>query len=147
MECFVKVCENNEGEQNWTSFFLRAIIMIIPIIIDIILTAISFDEKIQTYFILRFISYLFNIFFCISASYFSSYENSDGIDAIPHCILIMVSSCLFAGLEIPCLVFFIKYYDNIELLGKVAYYIHLSLFPCLIVNFCINRIIKNKDDY
>ena len=144
MESLVGILRNEEGEINWRAFFIRTIILNIPNIIDLILTAISFEEEIKTYFILRFIAQSLNLLFCISAACFSSYENSDGIDGMPPCIFLFCCSIFILGLEIPSLVFFIKDFETIESLGKIGYYIHLSLIPCLFLNFSLNTIIDRK---
>ena len=94
MESLVEILRNEEGEINWRAFFIRTIILNIPNIIDLILTAISFEEEIKTYFILRFIAQSLNLLFCISAACFSSYENSDGIDGMPPCIFLFCCSVL-----------------------------------------------------
>ena len=109
MKSFAKIFKNEIGQINWPAFFIRAIILNIPNILDIILTAISFEEEIKTYFILRFIAQSLNFLFYISAAYFSSYENLAGFSILfPFFFAI-----IFLGLEISSLVFFIKDLDTI----------------------------------
>ena len=144
MKSFAKIFKNEIGQINWPAFFIRAIILNIPNILDIILTAISFEEEIKTYFILRFIAQSLNFLFYISAAYFSSYENLAGFDAIIPYFFLFFCAIIFLGLEISSLVFFIKDLDTIEYLGKIGYYIHLSLVPCLFLNFSLNTIIDRN---
>ena len=144
MKSFAKIFKNEIGQINWPAFFIRAIILNIPNILDIILTAISFEEEIKTYFILRFIAQSLNLLFCISAACFSSYENLAGIDAIIPYFFLFLCAIFFLGLEISSLVFFIKDLDTIEYLGKIGYYIHLSLVPCLTLNFSLNTILGRR---
>ena len=144
MKSFAKIFQNEIGQINEPAFFIRAIILNIPNILDIILTAISFEVEIKTYFILRFIAQFLNLLFCISAACFSSYENLEGFDAIiPYCFLFS-SAIFFLGLEISSLVFFVKDFETIEYLGKIGYYIHLSLVPCLTLNFSLNTILGRR---
>ena len=144
MKSFSKIFKNEIGQINWPSFFIRAIILNIPNILDIILTAISFEEEIKTYFILRFIAQSLNFLFYISAACFSSYENLEGFDAIIPYFFLFFFAIIFLGLEISSLVFFIKDLDTIEYLGKIGYYIHLSLVPCLTLNFSLNTILGRR---
>ena len=144
MKNFAKIFKNEIGQINWPAFFIRAIILNIPNILDIILTAISFEEEIKTYFILRFIAQSLNFLFYISAAYFSSYENLAGFDAIIPYFFLFFFAIIFLGLEISSLVFFIKDLDTIEYLGKIGYYIHLSLVPCLTLKFSLNTILGRR---
>ena len=44
MECLINTFENEEGETNVVSLVIRAIVLSIPNLVDIVLTILSFDK-------------------------------------------------------------------------------------------------------
>ena len=85
----------SEGDFNICSFWVRFIILLIPDVVVFILTILSYDYNCKTFFVLRFVTQGIIIFFCMAFAWFSSYLNSDGIDALGH-ICFTSCSVLFA---------------------------------------------------
>ena len=142
LEKYKEYLDHNEGELNTKGLKCRFSLLIIPVLIDFVLTIIDFflssDYKL-VYFILRIITQIFGFLLCLSYAYFLSYVNSDGMDGIPHCLAITCSTCYTSLLEIACLVFFIKYFSSISLFQKIVYFSHWILIPFIVVCCCINK--------
>ena len=142
LEKYQEYLDHDEGELNTKGLKCRFAFLIIPVIIDLILTIIDFiliDEYNLTYYILRFVTQLFCFLLCLSFAYFLSYINRYGMDALPHCAAITCSTCYTLLSEIACLIFFIKYFNKISLFQKIVYFFHWILIPFIIVCGCINK--------
>ena len=148
---FHEYFDNWEGEQNIRGLKIRFIILIIPVFIDLILTIIDFilttlnvDDYSLVYYILRLITQIFGFLLCLSYSYYLSFLSSGNMDAMTHYFVIIISSFYTCGLEIACLIFFIKDFTIISFFQRIVYFCHWILFPFLISCCCINKYwIKN----
>ena len=130
--------EKYNGEiDGFPQLILRFLFFLIPNIIDFLLTVLSYKGNIQIYYILRFIIQALYELFCLSFAWMISYVNSDGIDSLPFLWCFICTGILVFLMEIPSLIFFIKYYSNLLLLTQISYYIHWILFPCLIIWFLL----------
>ena len=136
------IFELSEGDFNICSFWVRFLLLLIPDVVDFILTIVSYDYNCKTFFVLRFITQGIIILFCMSFACFSSYLNSDGIDAIGHVCFTSCTICFALGIEISSLVFFIKNFNELQNLGKIAYYIHFTTYLCVVFCGFINPILK-----
>ena len=137
--------EKYNGEiDGFPQLILRFLFFFIPNIIDFLLTVLSYKGNIQIYYILRFIIQALYTLFCLSFSWMISYVNSDGIDSLPFLWCFICTGILVFLMEIPSLIFFIKYYSNLLLLTQISYYIHWILFPCLIIWFLLYN--KNSNN-
>jgi len=115
LEKYKEYLDNDEGVLNTKGLKFRFAFLIIPVIIDLILTIIDFiltNDYNLTYYILRFVTQLFCFLLCLSFAYYLSYKNADGIDGIPHGIAVNCSTCYTLLSEIACLIFFIIYFKD-----------------------------------
>ena len=111
--------------------FILLLILLIPNIIDFILTFFDYkdyknyidsENSIKSYFIIRFIYQGLYIYFCFTLIYAFSSQARDGdpLPFIPFIIMIIVMVIF----EIICLINFIKYKDDLASNSKFGYYIH-----------------------
>ena len=100
---------------------LVVISLIIPSIAFFILSIIPFDSKCKTYFILVFVMQgLYLIFFFLLA--FTAPEGPDEGQKGEVCFfcVLALGICIFLGMEITCLVFFIKAFSKLKFLAKIG---------------------------
>ena len=140
MEFLKKNLINDEAELNTKSVKIRFLVLMIPVLIDLILTIIFYDNECKVYFILRIITQLLYFLFCLSVACFMSYINSDGMDGIPYCCGLFCTSVIQLGMEISCIVFLIKNYNALSTIAIITYYCHWIIIPLLIVCFSINTL-------
>ena len=140
--------DNYDNEVNTQGLTCRFSFLIIPVLIDFILTIIDFflssDYKL-VYFILRIVTQISCFLLCLSYAYFLSYLGYEG-DEIPYYVAIFCSTCYTSLLEIACMVFFIKYFSSISLFQKIVYFFHWILFPFIIVCCFINKYYSEQHD-
>ena len=109
------------------------IFLLLPNIVDFILTLLDYSDKIRNYFIIRFITQLLFIYYSITFVGLISYSSHDGIDGlipfIPFCLMLVI----ILALEITSLVLYIKGYDDIQKLARVGYYVHFSHIPFIFI--------------
>ena len=139
MKFLRKICLNTEGELNVPAMWLRFLFLIIPNCIDFILTIISYDNESKLFFIVRFVNQFLYIIFSFSAGCCSAYDSSDGIDGFFPCLFFCCSSCFIIGLEIPSLIYLIKYFNDLENLAIISYFFHWIIIPYLFVNLFLNN--------
>ncbi len=118
---------------------LYFILLILPDIADLVLSILGFSKGALSYYIIRFISQSFFIFFNITVLGFMSYHNKDGIDGmipgIPFCImfiLILIS-------EILSVIFYAIYYNDIFFYARLGFYIHYIYLIILILIICFKK--------
>ena len=140
MEPFIT--RDYEGDFDSRSLCFRFIFLLIPVITDFILTIISFDKNLKGYYILRIVCQFIYIFLCLSSACFSSYTNAYGIDGMPVFFFYIGMGIITLGVEISSLILFIKDFNKIMQLGKISYYIHWILYPCLLFCGLINIVCK-----
>ena len=125
---------------------VRFLFFQVPNLADLILLIMSYDNDYKAYFILRIITQIFYFLLCLAIALCASYVPGDyGMDALIYiypCFCLGI--CVF-GLEIPCLLFFIKYYNELLLLSKIGYFIHWIFIPCLIIYSFIAYKLYNKE--
>ena len=119
---------------------LISILFILLDIVDFILTVISYDRECLTYFILRFISQPFCLFFIFTAINFGEHipdqkNRKRGLEEGLMLIWLIFSSKLVFGMEIPSLIYFIKKYSILSLSAIIGYYMHCSIFLLVIIYF------------
>ena len=124
---------------------LYIIFLLLPNIIDFILTLLDYSDKIKSYFIIRFITQVLFIYYTIALVGLLSYNSHDGIDGlipfIPFCLMLVI----ILALEITSLVLYIKGYDDIQKLARVGYYVHFLHIPFIFIGSMIDSKC-NKDD-
>ena len=137
--------EKYDGEiDGFFQLMLRFIFFLIPNIIDFLLTLLSFKNDCKIYYILRFINQALYSLLCLSFAWMISYVNSDGIDSLPFLWCFSCNGITVLLIEITCLIFFIKYFEELFLLTQISYYIHWILFPCIVIFFYIYRKTVNE---
>ena len=144
---FIKHKENYYAQiDSYCNVIVRFLFFQVPNLADLILLIITYDNNYKVYFILRIITQSFYFLLCLAIALCVSYVSGDyGMDAIIYvCPCFCFGVCVF-GLEIPCLIFFIKYYNELLLLSKVGYFIHWIFIPCLIIYFFIDYKFYNKE--
>ena len=126
---FIRDKENYDAEiDSDCNVLVRFLFFQVPNLVDLILLIITYDNNYKIYFILRIITQSFYFLLCLAIAYCVSYIPGEyGMDAIIYILpCFCLGICVF-GLEIPCLIFFIKYYNELLLLSKVGYFIHWIL--------------------
>ena len=101
-------------------------------IVDLILSIIAFDSDCMTYFVLKYVtlSFSFLMWICLCLSY--SYNNRD-FEGIMYTIPSFILFIINLALEITVLVFFVKYFKDLELLALIGYFIHLITIPAAMI--------------
>ena len=126
--CDLFMCTSIYGIKNGTmpknKVLLFIILLAIPDIIDFILTIINYENNIWYYFLIRFISQVLYIFYCISLLGFLSYKDHGGIDSGYPAVPFLIMFIIMIIFEITSLVLFILKNDNIFLFAKIRYYSH-----------------------
>ena len=75
---------------------------------------------------------------------YPAHINADGLGLL---MLLFLFGKIFFIMEIICLVFFIRNYDFLLLFGKLGYFIHIILIPCIIIPiYCSGNINCHDDD-
>ena len=143
--CDLFMCTSIYGIKNGTipknKVLLFIILLAIPDIIDFILTIINYENNIWYYFLIRFISQVLYIFYCISLLGFLSYKDHGGIDAGYPAVPFGIMFIIMIIFEITSLVLFILKNDNIFLFAKIGYYSHFIniIFNIIIIIMIINN--------
>ena len=143
--CDLFMCTSIYGIKNGTmpknKVLLFIILLAIPDIIDFILTIINYENNIWYYFLIRFISQVLYIFYCISLLGVLSYEANGGIDAGYPAVPFLIMFIIMIIFEITSLVLFILKNDNIFLFAKIGYYSHFIniIFNIIIIIMIINN--------
>lgn len=119
---------------------LRFFIYIIPNLVDIALTIISYDKNYKAYYIVRYASQALDIICCFIFALILSY-NMDS-EEFSNCQVFTIY-CIFLlpfiviAKEIPSLIFFIIYFDNLVLLSKIGYFIHFISTLVILIFYII----------
>ena len=153
---------NSEIDKNNCADILESICLVlgllatfIPIFAFLVFSILSFDSEYKIYFILVFIfqglfiiiMIIFNILNCIGCfddnddDYDYDYEGRHSLFPprfIKLMFGLMIGSCIYIGMEIAILVFFIKFFWKLKLLAKVGYIAHWAFF-CIPLMFSICR--------
>ena len=122
------------------SYTLGLISILLSSIAFFVLSILSFDREYKIYFILAFLLqgfyFIAMIISCILMTVDCGFngKNDDGHHHIFSSLFILLSCgiilgcCLYFGLEIATLVFFIKFFSKLRLLAKIGYFAHLLYF-------------------
>ena len=105
-------------------------------IADITLTSLGFSDKNLGYFITRFILQFFTIFLSIEMIFFLKLDTCEGIGDGINLMIFSICSGIYLIINIPGLVLFLIYNNDLEFFAKLGYYIHLSYYgiiPLLII--------------
>ena len=121
-----------------------SIVLLIPSIAFLVLSILSFDSECKIYFILV---YIFQGFFLISMIIIVIITNTgcgdeddydDYKDNRHHPLfstrfillsfVSLIGICIYLGLEIATLIYFIKSYSKLKLLAKIGYFMHCSYY-------------------
>ena len=144
-ECYKDIFHVHYDDTNKKGMIFRFLIFLIPVIIDIILTAKFFEESNLYYYKLRFASQGLAALFCLVWAWRMSYkpeEDENGIGNIAFGIIVGITLFFFLpflGLEISSLVYFIIDYKDINLMQKITFYCHWIFIPYLIIiSKCLN---------
>ena len=130
---FLIKVEGDEGEiDNCCFVILRALIMTLLSIVDLVLLIIAFDSECMTYFVLKYVSISFSFLMWISICYSYSYTSRD-FEGMMYIIPAFIFVLINLSLEITVLVFFVRYYKDLELLALIGYFIHLITVPASII--------------
>ena len=124
------------------------ITVLIPSIGFFILSIIPFDSKCKTYFILVFVLQgLYLVFFILMGvtAAAANDEDENGGDCFV-CVLIL-GICAFLGMEITCLVFFIRAFSKLKLLAKIGYFVHWSYIPLAIIIELLGKTVDRKEGF
>ena len=113
---------------------LAIIFVLIPNLIDLVLTILDFKEDIKSYYIIRFIEQGFCILYFISilGELSINYFNNFSVHSYITGFILFGSLVIIIVFETTSLVLFILKYQNIDLLGNIGYY------PNLMVSFIQN---------
>ena len=112
--------------------------LLIPNIGFFIVTIIPYESESKTYFILAFITQGIYLLFMILLPLSFSKSEDCGV-----CV-IFLAFCTVLGIEIACLVYFIKSFSDLKLLAKIGYFAHWSYIPFLIIIICLNKSMETK---
>ena len=123
------------------------IVILLSSLAFLVLSILSFDNKYKIYFILAFLlqGFYFIVMIIIFILMTVDCGSNDKYDNGHHLFssgLILLSCgailgcCIYLGLEIATLVFFIKFFSKLRLLAKIGYFAHLLYFlECLMTSF------------
>ena len=122
------------------SIIIRIIIFFafsVPNIIDLVLSIITYDNELKKYYILRYITQGLCCIYSIFVVNYITYEPihqkfSEGIEVLILLGILFLVLLFLIPMEITCLVFFIKDFNSLEIIGKSAYFVHLITLPCSI---------------
>ena len=116
------------------------IISFIPNLADLILTSIGFSKDSSSYFISRYITQVFTIYFCFAVLGVHKFGGkAEGPAGLFKLIPFLTSIIVLSILDIINLVFLIKSYSNLTLCPKLGYFVHLLYYLYFILAFCIYR--------
>ena len=118
---------------------LYFILLILPDIVDLVLSVLGFSKAAQTYYIIRFIGQTFFIFFNITVLGIMSYHSRDGIDGLIPGIPFYIMLLLILISEILSIIFYIIYYNDIFFYAKLGFYIHYIYLIILILIICFKK--------
>ena len=99
---------------------INLFLLLIINIFDFTLTILDYSKDCYDYYVTRFVAQGLYIYCCLG---FYSYEHGqiDQIIKTAHCLSLLFMIIL----EIISLIFFIGYYQYINIIGKIGYYCHL----------------------
>ena len=106
-------------------------IISIPILADIILSILSYQEECKTYYIIRFVTQGISLLFIIILPFLlisQVYEDNNNPFAMGFIFIVSLVYLIIGiiPMEIASLFFFIRDYELLFFLGKFGYYIHAS---------------------
>ena len=135
----------DEGLDKKRYLAFRFFIDSIPILVDISLTILLYNKDYKTYYIIRYLTQILDIFCCFMFAWFISFsivfEEDDAGNYFAICSAFSLPFLVIIK-EIPSLIFFIKYFDNLVLLSKISYFIHYISSLIIIIIYIIFS--KNK---
>ena len=165
-ETKIELLETKSDKCSTILIILSFIVTIAPSVACVVFSILSYDNEYKIYFNLMFIFQGIHILIVIITAIFlltgceccdcSSSRNSrrghehvyiDPLSLILSCVLFL-GGLIFLGLGITVLVFFIKYFSNLEFLAKVGNFIYLSFFLIAYILTLVIRAWKkelNKD--
>ena len=137
-------------EDSPKTMIIRTLLLSIPVIIDFILTLLSYkkDIELEKYYTLRFIAQGLYIIYIIINVLFTSYDTkvTQGfywLVQMTYIFLMVIGGFAVFIMESLCLVNFIRNYKLLVLLEEIGYYIH-SLVILALVCF---RMYHMKSDF
>ena len=132
--------KNEKGHYSSGCHCFLFCLLLVPNIIDCILTIKGYSSNATAYFVLRFILLFVNIFYyaIFYAFFIYIYRMIKGPSAvmalgpilIPYLIILLIVFLI----EIPIIVLFIIYYKDILLFAKIGFFCHLFYIP---LNVCM----------
>ena len=142
--------DNDSGIDEKRYLVFRFLILIMPNIVDIILTIISYDKDYKTYYIIRYVSQVLDIICCFIFAWILSYnvdcDEDDGCSTFTIYSFIIIPFFVIAK-EIPSLIFFIKDFADLVILSKVGFFIHLISSLFILISFIVLGIKCWLSDY
>ena len=129
-------------------------IISIPILADIILSILSYQEECKTYYIIRFVTQGIILIFIVFLAYafIHGEENNPfytGFISVATCVY---SICAVLPMEITSLVLFIINHGLLFYLGKIGFYIHICFYGLIFlfvisIRMCDSYFYKNNINY
>ena len=132
-----KVNREDDGQiDSCGALILRTFIISLLNIVDLVLTIISFDSEFLIFFILKYVTISLTFVMHLSWCYLYSYTAEEMCDNFFYLLISVITAIIVLGLEIAVLVYFIKYFNDLNLLIIIGYFIHWIPPPLSIIIGC-----------